>query len=173
MLILITGLPGSGKTTVAKIFKEKGFEVIEMGNIARALAKKQKISVDEFAKFARKKYGRNFFAKKVVELIKKRKKEKRNFVISGLRNLEELQEFKKLDKNAKLIAVTAPKELRMKRLLERKRKTQKEIEARDKKEIALGIGKLIKNADFVIANTSTKKELEKDVEEILKVLRNE
>jgi dephospho-CoA kinase len=173
MLILITGLPGSGKTTVAKIFKEKGFEVIEMGNIARALAKKQKISVDEFAKLARKKYGRNFFAKKVVELIKKRKKEKRNFVISGLRNLEELQEFKKLDKNAKLIAVTAPKELRMKRLLARKRKTQKEIEARDKKEIALGMLKLMKNADFVIANTSTKKELEKDVEEILKVLRNE
>ena len=173
MLVLITGLPGAGKSTVAKIFKKKGFEMIEMGNIARALAKKQKKSVDEFAKFARKKYGKNFFATKVVELIKKRKKKKRKFVISGLRNLEELQEFKKLDKNAKLIAVTAPKELRMKRLLERKRKTQKDIEARDKKEIALGIGKLIKNADFVIANTSTKKELEKDVEEILKALRNE
>jgi len=173
MLILITGLPGSGKTVVARILKQKGFEMIEMGNIARVLAKNQKMSVDEFAKFARKKYGKNFFAKKVVELIEKRKKrnKKKNFVISGLRNLEELEEFRKLDKNAKLIAVTAPKELRMKRLLRRKRKTQKEIQARDKKEIALGMLKLIKNADFVIANTSTKKELRKNVEEILKALR--
>ena len=173
MLVLITGLPGSGKSTVAKIFKQKSFEMIEMGNIARAIAKKQKMSVDEFSKIARRKYGKDFFAKKVVELIEKRKKrnKKKNFVISGLRNLEELEEFKKLDKNAKLIAVTAPKELRIKRLLRRKRKTQKEIEARDKKEIALGMLKLIKNADFVLANTSTKEELRKNVEEILKALR--
>jgi len=170
MLILITGLPGSGKTVVARILKQKGFEMIEMGNIARVLAKNQKMGVDEFAKFARKKYGKNFFAKKVVELIKKRKKKKKKFVISGLRNLEELEEFRKFDKNAKLIAVTAPKELRMKRLLKRKRKTQKEIEARDKKEIALGVTKLMKNADFVLANISTKEELAKDVEEILKRL---
>jgi len=171
MLILITGLPGSGKTVVARILKQKGFEMIEMGNIARVLAKNQKMSVDEFAKFARKKYGKNFFAKKVVEIIKKKKKKKKKFVISGLRNLEELEEFRKFDKNAKLIAVTAPKELRMKRLLKRKRKTQKEIEARDKKEIALGVTKLMENADFVLANTSTKGELRKNVEEILKALR--
>lgn len=171
MIILITGLPGSGKSSVARILKEKGFEMIEMGNIARALAKKEGMQVDEFSKLVRKKYGKEFYAKKVIELIKK-KKGKKNFVISGLRSLEELNELKKFDKNAKLIAVTAPKEIRLKRLLKRKRKTQAEIEARDKKELKFGMGKLIKNADFVIANTSTKEELKKNVLILLKKIKS-
>ncbi|MGC9132672.1 MAG: hypothetical protein ACP5HJ_03525, partial [Candidatus Micrarchaeia archaeon] len=91
--------------------------------------------------------------------------------ISGLRSLEELEELRKLDKKAKLIAIVAPKELRYKRLSKRKRKTQKEIEARDKKEIAFGMGKLIKNADFIIANTSTKEELKKNTIALLKYLK--
>jgi dephospho-CoA kinase len=162
-------LPGSGKSTFAKILKEEGFKVIEMGNIARALAKKEKMNVDEFSRMVRKKYGKAFYAKRVAELVKKSKR--RNLAISGLRSLEELEELRKLDKKAKLIAIVAPKELRYKRLSKRKRKTQKEIEARDKKEIAFGMGKLIKNADFIIANTSTKEELKKNTIALLKYLK--
>jgi cytidylate kinase len=50
MNITITGNLGSGKSSVAKILKERGFEIISTGNIFRQLAMDKGLSVEEFNK---------------------------------------------------------------------------------------------------------------------------
>jgi cytidylate kinase len=50
MNITITGNLGSGKSSVAKILKEKGYEIVSTGNIFRSLAMEKGLSVEEFNK---------------------------------------------------------------------------------------------------------------------------
>ena len=48
MNISITGNLGSGKSSVAKILKERGYEIFSTGNIFRQLAMEKGVSVEEF-----------------------------------------------------------------------------------------------------------------------------
>lgn len=50
MNITITGNLGSGKSSVAKILKENGYEIVSTGNIFRQLAMEKGLSVEEFNK---------------------------------------------------------------------------------------------------------------------------
>jgi cytidylate kinase len=55
MIITISGIPGSGKTTVATILSEKlGFKHYYMGGIRRNVAKERGMTVDEFNKLGEK-----------------------------------------------------------------------------------------------------------------------
>jgi cytidylate kinase len=48
MNISITGNLGSGKSSICKILREKGFDIISAGTIFRDLAKENQMSVEEF-----------------------------------------------------------------------------------------------------------------------------
>ena len=48
MNITITGNLGSGKSSIGKILKEKGYEIVSTGNIFRQLAMDKGLSVEEF-----------------------------------------------------------------------------------------------------------------------------
>jgi len=51
--ITISGPPGSGKTTVARILSEKlGIKVISAGSVFRQLAMEKRMNLEEFSKFA-------------------------------------------------------------------------------------------------------------------------
>lgn len=50
MNITITGNLGSGKSSIGKILKEKGYEIVSTGNIFRQLAMDKGLSVEEFNK---------------------------------------------------------------------------------------------------------------------------
>lgn len=50
MNITITGNLGSGKSSIGKVLKEKGYEIISTGNIFRELAMEKGLSVEEFNK---------------------------------------------------------------------------------------------------------------------------
>lgn len=50
--ITISGLPGTGKTTVARLLEERlGLRYVYSGEIFRKLAKKHKMSLEEFGKY--------------------------------------------------------------------------------------------------------------------------
>lgn len=58
MNITITGNLGSGKSSVAKILKEKGYEFFSTGNIFRQLAMEKGLSVEEFNRQVNEAAGR-------------------------------------------------------------------------------------------------------------------
>jgi cytidylate kinase len=72
-IITIGGLPGSGKTTVAKILADKlKMEYVNAGDIFRNLAAKKGLTLEEFGIFAEKNPGVDqTIDKKIVELAKK------------------------------------------------------------------------------------------------------
>ena len=53
MNITITGNLGSGKSSIGKILKEKGYEIVSTGNIFRQLAMDKGLSVEEFKQHRR------------------------------------------------------------------------------------------------------------------------
>jgi len=72
-VITIGGLPGSGKTTVAKLLAEKlKMEYVNAGDIFRNLAAKKGLTLEEFGLFAEKNPGVDqTIDKKIVEIAKK------------------------------------------------------------------------------------------------------
>ncbi|MGB9732344.1 MAG: AAA family ATPase [Candidatus Micrarchaeales archaeon] len=177
MIICITGMPGSGKSVAANYLARKGFEVIEMGDIIRDKMKKEGIkitneSIREYALSLRKRFGNDIVAKLTVQKINGKRK---NMVIVGVRSKKEIDYFRKRLGNFYVIALTAPKMVRYKRLKERGRQddvvTMKEFKYREEKERKYGVESAIKNADFVIANTSSINDLKKDIDSALALLK--
>ena len=174
MVVLgITGMPGSGKSLAAQYLVRKGFKKVEMGDVVRKEMRRKKIritnrSIREFSLLLRKKFGNNVVAKLALRELRKKKG---NIVIVGLRGVGEIKYFRKRLKHFYVIALVAPKLLRYKRLRVRGReddpKNMKEFEFREAKEKRYGIEGPIRNADFVVSNTTSIKQLKSDLDFLL------
>lgn len=180
MMLCVTGLPGSGKSTVAKLLKKKGFALIEMGDIVREMMKQKKIaitpeSIRKYAVSIRRKYGKEVIAKQAIAKIKSIK-QGTNIAIVGMRSVQELKTFKRKVKDLKVIAVVAPTKARYERLVRRgyanDPKAFAQFEERERQE-RLGYAKgakkgegvlgLIDHADYLICNTENFVRLSKDI----------
>lgn len=178
-IVAFTGMPCSGKSEAVRIAKEKGIQVIRMGDMIWAETKNQGLelndkNVGEVANSMRDRYGKDVWARRTVDTIKTLNKSN-NIVVDGIRNVEEIIFFKKeLSSNFVVIAIDAPDELRKKRALSRGRKDDsndiKTIEERDKRELRWGIGEVIALADIVISNEGSIDEFRKRVKEFLQKL---
>ncbi|MEM3352641.1 MAG: AAA family ATPase [Saccharolobus sp.] len=178
--ILITGMPGSGKSEFAKILKERKAKVIVMSDVV-----KKRYNTDakpgerlmDFAKRLREIYGDGVVARLSVEELESSKYELVGF--DGVRSLAEVDEFKRLlgDK-VYIVAIHSPPRLRYKRIIERMRsddaKDISDLIKRDKEELSLGIGNVIAMADYVIVNDSSYDEFKRKCNQIIdKVLSND
>jgi dephospho-CoA kinase len=176
-IICITGLPGSGKSLSAEIFKKNGFRVIEMSSAVKHLMAEQKIKVDNkslrnFSTELRRKYGKEVVAKLVSKNISSSASHKsRKILINGVRSLQEIKYFRKIFPHIIVIAITSPEQTRYKRIVKRSRpddmQSFKDFMWREKKEISWGLKSAIEHADVIISNSSTKQALNASIKKFI------
>ncbi|MEM0085634.1 MAG: AAA family ATPase [Zestosphaera sp.] len=174
MLICVTGMPGAGKSEVARrLAKYLNAKLLNMGDFVRSEALKRGLPVnrDNLMKLAselREELGPDIIAKLVLANIS----EDSLYVVDGVRSLEEINTFRSRTQVI-LIAVHASPKERFKRLLSRGRKDDpknyQEFLERDLKELKLGLGNVIAMADLIIVNEG--KDIELVVGEALKMIK--
>jgi len=174
-LILISGMPGSGKTTVAKLIGGHGFTVVSMGDAVREEAETRGVggdieSMSRFMVDLRKELGNDAVARLVERKIEE--SDSKIIVVDGLRSLMEAEYFKSKGYFVTQVAVLAPVSLRYNRLSNRGRlddpKILRELEERDRVELSVGLGEVIALSDVYILNDGSLKDLEETVENKLK-----
>ncbi|MDD5045128.1 MAG: dephospho-CoA kinase [Candidatus Omnitrophica bacterium] len=191
----LTGSWGTGKTTVARMFKRLGANIIDADKIAHCLIRphsavyRQIVSVfgKRFTKpgspsIDRKKLARAAFANKV--LLKKLNKIMHPAIILGIK-LELKKNRSKLvvldapllietgldSITDKLIVVSLDKAEQLKRLKRKTGLSSKDIKRRISSQLPLGTK--IKKADFVIDNNGTKKNTYQQVKAVCKKLNED
>lgn len=178
--IAIAGNIASGKSVVEKILTNKGFQVYDTDKIAHDILKNSFEARETFPQTVvngevdRKKLAKivfsdkeklreleNIIHPKVREFILNINSEKPVFISVPLvfeAGFEDLFD--------KIIFISAPIEIRLKRLMERNNLTQEEALTRINAQ--LGENDKITKCDFVIKNTGSKDDLEKNITELLK-----
>ena len=151
-------MPGAGKTTAAEVAKELDFDTVNMGEGVREEAIRQGLlltdkNVGSIMMELRRKKGMEAVAQLALPKILSSKK--KVIVVDGVRNFDEIEIFKDVGE-VKILAIHGSPEIRFEYLRGRRRKdapkSMKPFEARDEREISVGIVRIIALADEVISN---------------------
>lgn len=180
MIIGLTGPMASGKSTVVAALKKKGFKSLSLSDMVREEARRQGLeetrdNLMTAGQYLRGEFGAGILGKRVREKIQAQSA-KENWIVDGIRNPAEVVELKKLP-HFVLVANSAPEDLIVKRILERKRQddTLDEKAIRKKLHREMGHGETaegqqvllcIEIADYQFENTMPMNEVE---EEFLKL----
>jgi dephospho-CoA kinase len=163
-IVCLTGMPGSGKSTVAEFMRERGFSLVTMGDIVREEAKRSQIELTDsnlgrLMMKMRDKDGPGAIAqliRKEIERIET-KYSMNNFVVDGVRSLSEVEILRAVG-SVKLLSIHASARVRFEHLKKRARDdaplTSDDFEARDKRELSVGISEAIALSDEVLSNNS-------------------
>ena len=175
ILIGTTGMPGAGKDTVRRVIQKLGFQVIVMGDEVRSEAKRRGLDItpENLGRIMlemRRVEGPAVIAKRCIQKIKSM--DSRFILIDGIRSLHEVEEFRRIFPDFKVLAIHASPETRFKRLLRRGReddpKSWEDFVKRDMRELSVGLGDVIATADYMLVNEGTKGELEENLMKLLK-----
>jgi len=179
----LTGTMGSGKQTVMNIMLKKvsAYHVTLSDVIRGEIEKKHgylnRTTLQDMGNEMRQKYGSHILALLAVEYLPR---DKEMIIVDGLRHPHEVEYLKqKFGSAFHMIAVDAPLEVRFERVQKRADMKDpraldsfKEADKRDKGEgeppHGQHVAECVKMADFVINNHGTAKELEAQVNEVLK-----
>lgn len=175
-IIAIVGLPGSGKSEVIKYITRKyNWPKVYFGQVTFDEMKKRGLEINEknermVREDLRKKFGNDYYAKKVIEKIKLIKKEK-NILVESLYSWPEYLMFKKTfcEKFIVLSIYASPK-MRYKRLRNRNKRplNLKEAIDRDYSQIEnLSQAGPIAMADYIVTNVSKISVLYKQLDDIV------
>jgi dephospho-CoA kinase len=150
----LVGMPGSGKSEVARVFQKHGYAGVRFGDITDEEVKKRGLTLDEL----RKKHGMAAYA--ILNLPRiEAALEKSNVVIDGLYSWEEYKYLKdRLGGRLHIVAVWSPPEARYNRLQTRTVRPLSGVEARERDYAEIekvNKGGPIAMADFSISNDST------------------
>jgi dephospho-CoA kinase len=175
-VIAFAGMPCSGKSEAVQIAGEMDIPVIRMGDMVWDEVKKRGLTLDEknvgaIADQMRKSKGMDIWAKRTLSKISKEKTDQ--IIIDGIRNIEEIDTFKKnLGKDFLIIAITASDKTRNKRFINRGREDDslnvQDLKDRDKRELSWGLGTVIASADIIVPNEDGMDEFKKEIRNILK-----
>ena len=157
-IIAISGMPGSGKSLVSDVAREMSYHVYVMGDVVRDEAKRLGLepspaNLGMIALKLRKEEGPAVVARMLGDQMKN--DDSKIAVVEGVRSVDELQEFRKCFK-VTVLAVVCSSRTRYSRLKKRGRSDDprniSEFRERDKRELRLGIGKVMDTADKQIKN---------------------
>jgi dephospho-CoA kinase len=163
LIVALTGMPGAGKTTVARYLSQKGIPLLIMGDEVREVAEIDGLepTSDNLAKLMlrlRKKSGREAIAHLIVDKIKLMKKKDKKLsvvIVDGIRSMAEVQVLRSIG-TVKLLAIHGSTLTRYTHVKERRRSdvpsTIDEFDKRDKIEMEVGISNAIALADESISN---------------------
>ena len=158
LIVCITGMPGSGKSTIVSALKSKGIETLNLGDGVRAEAKRRNLepSGDNLGKLMlqlREKNGPGAIANLLTDQIQNSKSN--IIIIDGIRSIAEIEVLKNVG-SVKLLSIEATADTRFKFLKARGRsddpETKEKFAERDNREISVGIDKSISIADETISN---------------------
>ena len=177
MIILLVGMPGSGKEEFKKIAETMGWNVVSMGDVVReytislGLEMNEK-NVGELASKERKEHGMDIWARRTLEKIVSKKT-----IIDGVRNIEEVEFFKRnLGKDISIVAILSSQKNRYERILKRGRKDDiknfSQFIERENRELSWGLGNLIALADYFLVNEGTIEQYKDNVRSFLESFKD-
>jgi len=179
-MICLTGMPGSGKSTIVSALKEEGYFTLTLGDGVRAEAKKRNLepsgqNLGKIMLELREKNGAGAIALLLVEQIRNTKDS--IVIIDGVRSNAEIEVLKKIG-IVKLLAITASTETRFNFLKSRGRSddpdTPEKFNERDNRELGIGINESIDASDEKILNSGlTISELIESAQKIIQKWKNE
>ncbi|MEM4723993.1 MAG: AAA family ATPase [Candidatus Hadarchaeum sp.] len=182
-VIGIVGLPGSGKTEVAKVFAKLGVPSVRMGDVVweELRNRGKRITERNVARLSnelRKREGMGTIAKRCIPVIKRIGKDQRAVIVDGIRGMAEVEVFREsFGKNFHLIGCWSSQRTRYLRTSSRGREDDtvdiKSFHQKDKRELGWGLGDALALADFLIVNEGSLQELQKKAEELLKKILGE
>lgn len=180
MLIGLVGTLGSGKGIVRELLEERGFEGRIFSNVLKEELIKRGMEVNrenlqDMGNEIRNNEGTNALAKKLIESLDLSK----DCFVDGIRNPGEIEELKA--NGFVILSIDAPREIRFKRMLERRAKRDPKswdeflkIEKRDLGEedkAGQQVSKCMEMADFKLINDLDKKDLNNKITEFLEKIK--
>jgi dephospho-CoA kinase len=157
-IIIIAGMPGSGKEEFLSAAGTLGIPFARMGDVVREFYSTSSdrevgTGVGEFASAERKRFGKNIWAKRTIE-----KMSGGTFIIDGCRSMDEVRSFRELSGDVVIIGIHTPPKIRYERLIARGRedapKNMEEFNERDSREITWGLAEVIALSDIILINAS-------------------
>ena len=178
-LVAIVGMAGAGKSEVARVFEEHGFERVRFGDITDEELQNRGLELNEknerhIRQQLRKKHGMAAYAKLNLPRIDSSLKSS-DVVVDGLYSWEEYVLLKEYyGRQFTTVVVWAQPATRYARLAHRTERplTPEEAASRDKSEIEnSNKGGPIAVADFTIVNEASLENLEREADRVLSALR--
>lgn len=163
LIVGLTGMPGAGKSTLARSFSKVGLPVIVMGDVVREAAKSANLEITDvnlgyLMLKLRKQKGQGAIAYLVLDRIRSISANPAHIgaiIIDGIRNIEEMKVLECVGP-VKLLAVHGSTLVRFRHVKARARAdaptTINDFSERDKRELSVGLSNAIALADETISN---------------------
>lgn len=173
-IIALVGMPGAGKTEASDFFRSRNLPVISFSHVINSYVDENNLEhTEEVHKKLRKefrdKHGFEAMAVLNKEKIEKGLKKNDVLIIEGMRSWEEYLYLKENFKDVQIniVCLFASKELRYKRLSQRKYRGQLFGEERDINElIGTNMGPTIAFSDHLIVNNDIKSDLHEGLKQV-------
>lgn len=161
-IIIITGMPGAGKSEVADAFRNAGYPLIIMGDVIREETRSRGLEANpantkKVMLELRELHGLGAIATRCLDGLCNQESD--IIVIEGCRSIAEIDVFDDYAEEVTIICVHASPKVRFSRLQDRNREdapsTWEIFRERDIREISVGLGGVIALSDIMLINEGT------------------